>query len=374
MALGALGAVAAITVAGCTLSRTVAIRVRPESASAPRADGPGRTFLAVSTLPWVMHPARRLSHEVIVRYPEHVLQLRSLRTGRVIRTLLRSVGDIKATARPDGDVIAAESFGCKARLLRINPVTGRKTVIGALPEPVLDVALSPDGTRLAFITTQRRVPRSCTPVAQPRHPVTVLMNPGGPEIGIPATGLAIFNLGTRAIVTTRHQSAARSALTLAWSPDGRRIAVTAGATALASWPNVVELLSAARPDVRTARTIRPPRRCAFTIVAWPTSGLVAGAQCPKADRRNRPRFVRLSPAGRIAFRWPRLPGCTDGVQAFTLGARVLVAADLRVSDGKPCGVRRPGGDAVRLLELQRAGFAPVATFRKRGLDLAVAGW
>jgi hypothetical protein len=49
-------------------------------------------------------------------------------------------------------VIAAADFGCRSELFRIDPATGKSRLVRVVPESVQDIALSPDGGSLAYIT------------------------------------------------------------------------------------------------------------------------------------------------------------------------------------------------------------------------------
>ena len=109
----------AVAVAAVLVGAFLAMRSSPDGTANPSAHrttaSPPETFLAVSTTPL------RERGQYFVKWPVSTLQLRSADGGRLITTLLRSLGSIDAVGVPGGSVIAVVSYGCRAQVWRINP-------------------------------------------------------------------------------------------------------------------------------------------------------------------------------------------------------------------------------------------------------------
>ena len=89
------------------------------------------SFLTVTSTFNVERPAGPAKFK-LVKYGVATLQVRSARTGRVIATLLHSLGSIDAVPTPNGTVLAVVNLGCRSQVLRINPVTGHATLLRTL--------------------------------------------------------------------------------------------------------------------------------------------------------------------------------------------------------------------------------------------------
>jgi hypothetical protein len=364
-------ALAVVAVAGC------AATVAPGPARSPGGARPvqsrltGRiepltSFLTVTTSPPVIRGTG--SSPLLVRYPVATLQLRSIRTGRVIATLLRSLGSIDAVMTRSGSVIALVDYGCRTDVLRIDPQTDRASVIRILPQSADHPALSPDGSQLAYLTYPPSQRDSCDPVKQPASPVREEVNPGGPVQFLPNV-VAVVNLATGATVRAATSNPGQPPSSPAWSPDGRTIAVTSVSD------RSIVLLSAAHPDFASAPHIRARPSCAYSAVTWIAQGLVA--VCNRADPALPPyQLVRLSPSGRQTASW-RLPGCIDGIEPFadpTL-RHVLVEAYIGYGNGPPCGIPHPGVNSLRIMAIRGSALDTVAVFGQRAASqLAVTGW
>jgi len=332
-----------------------------------RTAGPAQSFLTVTTSPAVTRDAGEFSVELI-RYPVSTLQLRSARTGRVTASLLRSLGGIDAVMTRSGSVIAVVDDGCRSQVLRIDPRTGQDSVIRMLPQSAASVALSPDGRELAYLTYPASAPRGCTPGRQPASPVLEQVNPGGGPVFLPNV-VAVVNLSSGATVRAATSNPGNPPMTPAWSPDGSTIAVTDLAD------NSIVLLSAARPDFASAPRIRAPPGCGYATATWTVGGIVAVAGCgPQEPSLSPQALVWLSPAGRRTAS-SRLPGCIDGITAFTDPAfrRLLVQADVGYGDG-PCGRPHPGGSSVRILAVHGTALDTIAVFPQDGTQLEATGW
>jgi len=369
-AAGVLAAcVAAATLAACGSSpapaRTEA-RHRPNPA--PRASV-AATFVTVATSQLVTRSSRRKPFTAyIVRYPVSTVQLRSLRTGRVIATLLHSLGQVDAVPAPGGSVIAVASFGCRSLIYRLDPRTGRAALIRTLPETATDISLSPDGSRLAYLTYPARDRQSCVAEHQPARPVKEVIGPDLPQ-WLPSV-LAVVSLATGSTVRTAAPTVGDPFWDPAWSPDGRQLAAVYG-----GGDSPILVMPAAHPSFASARRIRPPRHCQYVSATWTVHGLTAVLGCGQAAAGLSPRtLVQLSAAGRPAVRW-RLPACIDGVHVLTDPAarQVLVEADTGYGNG-PCGHPR-GGWRVRIERVRGAALTAVASYPAwGGPSLQLTGW
>lgn len=359
-----------VVLAGCTVNARSDVQTRHHARPAARVGQP-ETFLAVVTRPAVYHHSSRSSYLKLIKYQVNVLQLRSVRTGRVIKTLLRSLGDISALRARDGSVTAVVNYGCRSRVLRIDPSTGRSALIRTLPQYASGAALSPDGTRLAYLTYPASTPaRRCSPAVQPATPVHVLSNPGGLAQFLPNV-VAVVNLASGATVRAATRSPGSPPFALAWSPDGKSIAVDYSG----DWSIV--LLSAAHPDFASAPQIRPPHRCGYIDVTWAVRGLLAVLGCNRQDPGLSPRtLVRLSATGHGAAKW-KLPACIDGVHAMTDTARtrVLVESDVGYGNGPPCAIpHHPGGRRIEVAIVGSTKLRTIAVYRQNDNPLSVTGW
>jgi WD40-like Beta Propeller Repeat len=330
-----------------------------------RAETP-TAFLTVTTSPPVMR-GTGLS-PLLVRYPVATLQLRSIRTGRVIATLLRSLGSIGAVMTRSGSVIAVVDYGCRSEVLRIDPETDRSTLVRVLPQSTGHPALSPDGSQLAYLTYPASQRHGCDPVKQPASPVREEVKPGGFNQFLPNV-LAVVNLATGATVRAATSNPGQPPSSPAWSPDGTTIAVTSLSD------RSIVLLSAAHPDFASAPQIRARPSCAYSAVTWIAQGLIA--VCNRADPALPPyRLVRLSPAGRQLASW-RLPGCIDGIEPFADATlrHVLVEAYIGYGNGPPCGIPHPGVNSLQLLVIRGSALDTVAVFGQQpASELEVTGW
>ncbi len=311
----------------------------------------------------------RSSSAGLVRFPVSTLQLRSARDGRVRATLLHSSGSIDAVMTRSGAVLAVEDFGCRSQIVRINTRTHRATRLRILTGSVNDIALSPNGHDLAYLTYSASDPRTCGPLRQSAAPAQARVNPGDPIQFLPNV-VAVTGLTSGAIVQGATSNPGQPVTAPAWSPDGTKIAVTFTAD------HSIVLLSAVQPDFASASRILPKPGCRYLTTTWTVTGLVAAASCGQNESDLSPQtLVRLSPAGRTLASW-RLPDCVAGVQAFTdpAGSHVLIEDVLGYGSGPPCGIQQPGGGSIRVATVRGNALVSIATLTARTAQLAVTGW
>lgn len=359
----------AVVVAGCAAGAPSHPQSRHHAVPAVKVGQPGTFLTTVVAKPAVYGHSSRPFYRKVIKYQVNALQLRSVRGGRVVATLLRSLGDIDAVRARDGSVTVVVNYGCRSRVLRIDPRTGRSELIRTLPQYASDAALSPDGRRLAYLTYPASAPQPCGPARQPASPVKVLVNPGGPIQFLPSV-VAVVDLASGVTVRAATSSPGSPPSGPAWSPDGKSIAVT-------YWGNSsIVLLSAEHPDFASAPQIRPPHRCGYIDVTWTVRGLFAVLGCNRQDPALSPRtLVRLSATGHRAATWT-LPACIDGVHAMTDTARtrVLVQSDVGYGNGAPCGSPSPAGWTIQVALVEPAKLRTIAVYPQNGNQLYATGW
>jgi dipeptidyl aminopeptidase/acylaminoacyl peptidase len=355
----------AVSVAGCAAGA----QPRQHTVPAVRARQPGTFLATVVAEPAAYGRSTRPFHLKVIRYQVNALQLRSARTGRVLVTLLRSLGDIDAVRARDGSVIAVVNYGCRAQVLRIDPRTSRSALIRTMPQYASDAALSPDGRRLAYLTYPASAPQPCRPRRQPASPVQVLVNPGGPIQFLPSV-VAVADLGSGAVVQAATSSPGNPPSGPAWSPDGKSIAVTDSGT------GSVVLLSATQPNFASAPRIRPPHRCGYIDVAWTVRGPVAVLGCNRQHIALSPQtLVQLSASGRRVAAWT-LPACIDGVHAMTDATQtsLLIESDVGYGNGAPCGSPPLARWAIQLATAGPSRLKTIAVYPQNTGQFHVTGW
>ena len=361
---------AAATVAAVVLGLVIVVP-RVWTGSAPRSSAgrqvpaglasQRRSFLTVSTSPMVIRG------DYLIRYPVTSLQLRSFRGGRVIATLLRSLGSISAARAAWGSVVAVADYGCRSLVYRIDPRTGTRTLIRTLPQSAGAVALSPDGRELAYLTYPAASPQRCDPGRQPFAPIRLQVNPGGPA-QFPPSVLAIVNLVTGTVGRATASYPGNPPWSPAFSPDGKRIAVVLGGSIL--------LLAAAHPSFTAARRLSPPHGCGYVASTWTRAGVLGVLGCGRQSPALSPRTIVLLPAagGRPTAIW-RLPACIDGVglNADATGRHVLVQSDIGYGNGAPCGDYHTWHSQVAQIVGRRLVTVAILPYQN-GMEAQVTGW
>jgi hypothetical protein len=188
--------------------------------------------------------------------------------------------------------------------LRLDPLTGHARQVRTVAQDVVDMALSPDGTQLAYLTYP-----TCPPVFDGKLVA-------GPAISAPSV-LEVLTLATGAI-RSKAVPVDASGLTLyglAWSPDGRALASTA---IRGVGDNRVLMLDALGLDPTHAREVAAPPTCHYNAEAWPATGMIVAEMCgTTGDSSLAPtRLFQLDDAQAVTHSWP-LPACTGGATSVT---------------------------------------------------------
>jgi hypothetical protein len=304
----------------------------------------------------------------LVKYGVATLQVRSARTGRVIATLLHSLGSIDAVPTADGSVLAVVNLGCRSQVTRIDPLTGQATLIRSLSGSAWQAAVSPDGRELAYLTYPANQPQPCAPSRQPAEPIQQGLPSNGPALILSV--LVIVNLSSGATLRISTGATYNSLESPTWNPDGTRIAVNYG-------QHSIEELSPNHPEFALPPPIRAAKGCFYGSDAWTVTGLVVVSGCGSPQTGPVPqRLLGLSTAGQQTGSW-QLPDCLDGAQvhADPTGTHVLVEMDIGYGNFPPCGdPKHPGVRAIRVGQVRGKQLGLIAVYPPTDDEFDVPGW
>jgi WD40 repeat protein len=280
----AVAIVAVVLTAAVVLPRNQPVASQPSTRSGSiNGSISGSTTFAGSTFVTVKHTGSGTPP-----YGADTVQIRDLRDGRLLADVYRVTGatNVSAAVERDGDVLVAVARGCKTTLVRVDPRTGTTTQVASIGEVVSDIALSPNGARLAYLT----YPKCSYPYV------------GGDLEGFLPNVLVVFTVATGASVRTATPDQGYPFFGVSWSPDSRRIvAGYAGGQLL--------VLDASRPDFSTAARISARAGCVYEQAVWTTRGIVTAEACGGQGGIADSRVVRLNLAGEVTADWS-LPRCT----------------------------------------------------------------
>jgi hypothetical protein len=282
--------------------------------------------------------------------PPATVQLRSLSNGQLVKNLYVTAKDVTAAyalRAPDGSIVVTSGTltGCSTRVERVDPVTGLATGVRTVAESMRYAALSPDGTKLAYLTWT-----SCAAQTTPPSVPAGLDQPSQSDPNV----LTVLDLRTGSAVRTTISPGALGIaganFGLSWSPDGRRI-VAAG---LAGTPAAL-LFDAAGPQLAGATRVPAPPGCSYSAPAWTTSGIIVAQTCGGVSPQK---LVEISAAGVVGTAWP-LPGCIDdGVLAATDPQHTRAVVQLDLGDyGPSCSASW----ATRIVRIDGATLTTVLT-------------
>src|SRR3954471_4729188 len=146
------------------------------------------------------------------------LQERAISDGHIVREITSITSVYQALARaPDGSVIAAlsDKGGCAATLERIDRVSGQRHVIRQVGQSVSELSVSPDGRRVAFVTSTECIASHTAPAA--------FVQSSAPNKAAPS-GFVILDLTTGRLVSTQTDAPGHPLGLATWSSDGRQVA------------------------------------------------------------------------------------------------------------------------------------------------------
>ncbi|MGH9077784.1 MAG: hypothetical protein ACRDY0_10100 [Acidimicrobiales bacterium] len=337
-------------------------RLRVGTSTSPVIGYPS-TFLSLATTGAVIRDDK------LVRYGYNLLQARSTSTGAVQQTLLRSLGEIDGVVAPDGSVLAAVDFGCRSVIERIAAGTLHVSVVRGMAGSVQAIALSPDGSQLAYLTYPGPSRRPCLPASQPSSPQPIKVSAGA-DAFLPNV-LAVADLATGAVRTTQTETPGHPFATPSWSPDGQQISV-----AYLGDAQEILVMSSHSPDFASAKRIAAPAGCGLGSQAWTAGGIVAAEGCgPNSPDLSPSELVALDASGRVTERWP-LPPCIDGTTSIVDAGRthVLLLAGIGYGSGPPCGVPGPGINTYLIATLDGPSLTTLAQIPATGNGFRVTAW
>jgi hypothetical protein len=312
--LGLLGLLALAMMTGCGTGSP------SRSSQATRSATPGLTSLVTDSF-----VTAQLDPQVASRSDPSAaspvttrLQLRSVTDGHVTATVLSTLDGISGVSwAPDRSLLVAVGGSrCVTRLERVDLSNGKTTLMRTLDTEVGEIAVSPDGTRLAYTTWQRE--------EEPCRRVTP--GPGGLVEFWPYE-LNVLDLQTGATMQSS-TPVGEGVGHLTWSPDGTRL--------LAEDMRGPVLLDPEHPSLAGSAHLRAPAGCTYSDPVWTTQGIVVNDQCGAVGR-----LTRVSAAGTVEQHWP-LPACGGSRSIVTDATRteVFLLVEQGYGNDGPCAVEK----------------------------------
>lgn len=226
----------------------------------------------------------------------HYIQLRSVGSGRILKSFVMVIapGHADAVLQSNGKILAAVTNGyCTSTLERINPSSGRITVLRRVTPSINDLSLSPNGRDIAYVT----------------YPSCRAAEPSDTEMFLPNI-LVVEDLKSGTSVRTSTDMPGHPFFGLSWSPNSKNIAIGYSGNV-----NRVLILSANHPRFRTARPIPWPKRCIYLAPSWIKVGLVLAEGCGQPPQLSVKRLVEVTTTGTVMRTW-NLPSCSDGLSVL----------------------------------------------------------
>jgi hypothetical protein len=331
---GLVAVAAAATIVAVSIfnsSHKTALTVRPSGRGSSSA--PGTSASTFATINISENP------------PVESVQIRSLADGHVLRTLSigsgRSVAD--ASPGPHGSLLVADTDShCQATVERVNVGTGDVTILRHINRTVVEMALSPDGRYLAYVTS---------PTCPETRGDTEVISPGVLAVVNLATG-STRTLGQAGNPKAPLEDQGRSYEYPSWSPTSRQIVVDYQT----DWSKLL-IVPVGHLTRSSSTKIHSPIGCSYASPLWTDAGIVATEACgPSPSSRLSPHeLVEVSATGTIRRTWT-LPACTGGfqIQERQPAGPIVVELDIGYGD-KACSHRY----LSRLSELTPTGLRTI---------------
>lgn len=300
-------AVAVVALAGCSSSRARTSPGPPPSTQQTQASLPTAPMNAANTFVTTTNEPGS----------GYTVQVRSMDHGTVVWDPVQghSPTTVSATHDSTGTLIVALTTGCQATIERLDPKTGHVVVVRHLRQDVGNIALSPDGSRLAYVTH----PTCSVPDCNGSCAGAAMFNPNV---------LAVLDLTTGRSTRTATDTPGHPLFGLSWSPDGQQIVAGYNGNR-----DQLLIFDAANPNFATAHRVPDPGGHGYSAPAWTTSGIVA-AQESGSGSLSPSRLVRVNADGKISATWS-LPSCVNGIFTATnpTHKRLMVQSDIGYGNG-----------------------------------------
>jgi hypothetical protein len=278
-----------------------------------------------------------------------IVQIRALVDGRILRTLsIRTDSFVDVTPGLHGLLlVAVMNNDCRTTLESLDGATGAIKVLRYINRTVIEMAPSPDGRYLAYVTS----------------PVCAAQESAGMGVTSPGV-LAMLNLATGSTTTLGQAGVPKAPLDdqgsysdPSWSPNSRQIVVDYQT----DW-NKLLVIPVAHLTRSSSTKIHSPEGCSYSAPLWTDTGILAAEACGRSpsSRTSPSELVEVSATGTARRTWA-LPACTAG---FRLQGRqtgpVVVNTYIGYGNGA-CS----GHQIDRLSELTPTGLRTIINLPER---------
>ena len=233
-----------------------------------------------------------------------LLQERAVSDGALIRTIQdegSSTAELSYSRLSDGRLLAVSSTECLSTMDILDPATGNRQRLLTVPETASEVAVSPDMSRIAYLTrpscqTYTPCPGTCSSHGYPWLPNV----------------LVVLEASTGSAQRTATNDPGLPLFGISWSPDGTQI--------LADWNSsngpVPIVFNSSHPSFSRAVKIPARTGCRLRALAWSSNTVLAAEGCGPEPTLNLRRLVKVDQTGAIGRTWP-VSNCINGINAIT---------------------------------------------------------